>query len=73
MSKETMAFPGSGSKNDGMTLRDYLAAKAMASLLVDVTKAVEIAKKMEVPFDVYVSRTAYDIAATMLKVRARNS
>jgi len=31
MSKEVMAFPGSGSKNDGMTLRDYFAAKYMAS------------------------------------------
>lgn len=52
------AFPdGLGKK--GMTLRDYMAAKAMQGMMVDVAQ----------PECNYIAQTAYEIADAMLKAR----
>ena len=52
------AFPdGLGKK--GMTLRDYMAAKAMQGLMVDVVQ----------PECDYIAETAYKMADAMLKAR----
>ena len=52
------AFPdGLGKK--GMTLRDYMAAKAMQGLMVDVVQ----------PDCDYIAETAYKMADAMLKAR----
>lgn len=58
--KKLHAFPVANeySQQRGMTLRDYFAAKAMQSLIVD----------KEFPLDNAASR-AYEIADTMLKER----
>ena len=44
---------------DGMTLRDYFAAKAMQGMMVDV----------HIPDCDYIAKTAYEIADAMLKAR----
>ena len=59
MAKEAMAFPGSGSANDGMQLRDYLAAKAMQGMLANGIPCGEI--------PVY----AYEIADAMIAARGQ--
>jgi hypothetical protein len=52
------AFPdGLGKK--GMTLRDYMAAKAMQGMIVDVVQ----------PQYDYIAETAYAMADAMLKAR----
>ena len=52
------AFPdGLGKK--GMTLRDYMAAKAMQGMIVDVVQ----------PQYDYIAETAYSMADAMLKAR----
>ena len=56
------AFPtGTGITpyNSGMTLRDYMAAKAMQGMMVDV----------EQPRCIYIADTAYEMADAMLKAR----
>ena len=69
------AFPGvqyismSGNKNpEGMTLRDYFAAKAMQALIArESTRAFDF---NECPNDPWrVALWAYDVADQMLKVR----
>ena len=45
---------------NGMTLRDYFAAKAMQGLMVDIPDAVQF---------VYVADSAYKMADAMLKAR----
>ncbi|CAB4132278.1 hypothetical protein UFOVP259_12 [uncultured Caudovirales phage] len=52
------AFPD-GLGNQGMSLRDYFAAKAMQGMMVDVDK----------PNCDYIAETAYAIADAMLKAR----
>ena len=44
---------------NGMTLRDYMAAKAMQGMMVDVDQ----------PKCDYIAQTAYKMADTMLKAR----
>jgi hypothetical protein len=44
---------------DGMTLRDYFAAKAMQGMMVDV----------HIPDCNYIAKTAYEMADAMLKAR----
>jgi hypothetical protein len=46
--------------DDGMTLRDYFAAKAMQGMMVDV----------EDPRCDYIAKVSYKIADAMLKARA---
>jgi len=65
MSKDTggPAFPWDGNGDDGMTLRDYFAAKAMAGMLAHedsyIYQPIEIADK------------AYVIADAMIKERSK--
>ena len=59
------AFPvGSGDMRDpvGMTLRDYFAAKAMASAFGDPLEATQAGKE-------YIARHAYAMADAMLSAR----
>ena len=58
----TLADNGHAMNQDGMTLRDYFAAKAMQSLL--------LAAKTSWDVDL-LSRGAYQIADDMLKERSR--
>ena len=51
--------PMASGYNEGMTLRDYFAAKAMQGMMVDV----------EQPRCDYIARTAYEVADAMLKAR----
>lgn len=81
MSKETggSAFPceqgemQDGRWNDtfdpGMTLRDYFAAKAMQSLLIDTRSRNEEAKMMGLSLYKYLSRASYELADNMLESR----
>jgi hypothetical protein len=47
------------SPQDGMTLRDYFAAKAMQGMMVDVDQ----------PLCDYIAKAAYEMADAMLKAR----
>jgi hypothetical protein len=54
------AFPNPNrTDQEGMTLRDYFAAKAMQGLMVDV----------HTPDCDYIAKTSYDLADAMLKAR----
>lgn len=69
MAKEAMAFPGSGSANDGMQLRDYMAAKAMQGILANrgmIDNVTPDAAK-------WVAKEAYQVADAMIAARASNS
>jgi len=57
------AFPTSngGNPDDGMTLRDYFAAKAMQGLIGTVYTDVDD--------DEYLALRAYDVSDAMLKAR----
>jgi hypothetical protein len=61
------AFPtsGSGSPDDGMSLRDYFAAKAMATVPPQTAYNMRDNEKQED----YIARVAYKQADAMLKVR----
>lgn len=63
------AFPAIGYRavDDGMTLRDYFAAKAMQAL-IQKSELVLNPKTMALP--VSISAGAYDYADAMLKERA---
>jgi len=52
-------FNGWGEPFQGMTLRDYFAAKAMQGMMVDVYE----------PYCDYIAKTAYEMADAMLKAR----
>lgn len=54
---------GFGVMNDGMTMRDYFAAKAMQSLLISSTRS------WPVGVDASVSIAAYQVADAMLEAR----
>jgi hypothetical protein len=64
--KNPDAFPDDGAGTPGMTLRDYFAAKAMATIL-DYESA---RTRTEIDADV-ISASAYEIADTMLEARAK--
>ena len=59
-------FNGWGTPEQGMTLRDYFAAKAMHALLV----SLEAGKEQQAAL---IPRTAYDIADVMLKAREEDN
>lgn len=68
------AFPRTGSygrdAQEGMSLRDYFAAKAMASLVADYGRGVTDGKiSRSDNFPASVSDAAYAIADAMLKAR----
>jgi len=55
-------------KWEGMTLRDYFAAKAMVAVIADPdTKQVQ--KIMNQPFQIVAAHLAYGFADAMLKAR----
>lgn len=58
----------------GMTLRDYFAAKAMASWIGDATTLAGVrkgAEKQNIEEAVLIARAAYEMADAMLKERAK--
>lgn len=63
------AFPTKLGAGEGMTLRDYLAAKAMHALLVDPVFTREVQAKRK-PVGETVALTAYGMADAMLAARA---
>jgi hypothetical protein len=72
MNDEQQAFPDGLLNQDGMTLRDYFAARGLESLMHKVTSeleskhySIEEAKKIQ---DVYASM-CYAMADAMLKAR----
>ena len=77
MDKTSCAFPvydfhGSGEKflaDDGITARDYFAAKAMQSLLCANGMTVGTDESDPSNRNVDVARVAYAMADTMIKVR----
>jgi hypothetical protein len=67
------AFPWTGAGSDGMTLRDYFAAKAMQSLILDNEMD---AKAKEENFDTnewceFVAFCSYKFADAMMKAREK--
>lgn len=70
MNDEQQAFPDGLLNQDGMTLRDYFAAKAMQGLLTIPAETLSESKtdKHE-RLDSYVSYLAYTMADAMLKAR----
>ena len=70
MSKETggPAFPGALDRHhsEGMTLRDYFAAKAMQTLLQTNNGAVGVNR-----YEHRIAETAYAVADAMLKAREK--
>lgn len=65
MSKEAMAFPGSGSRNDGMTLRDSFAGKVMQAI---ITSQEFQDGNWEIG---EIARQSYEVADAMLRVRGQ--
>ena len=66
------AFPGTnayGSVYDGMTLRDYFAAKAMQGMIAHEERAKQLGSHNLGDFDVRVAVCAYRYADAMLKAR----
>lgn len=58
--------------SQGMSLRDYFAAKAMQSILVcDAASAISSAKDSETVGQ-YVARQSYEMADSMLKEKGKN-
>jgi hypothetical protein len=58
--------------DQGMTLRDYFAAKAMQSLLTNETlylSTVSIAEKAGMSIEAALTQMAYQVADAMLKAR----
>ena len=62
------AFPWTGVGTDGMDLRDYFAAKIISSLLNNEA-IIENADEQDLPFPIYISVLAYDIADAMIEIR----
>ena len=77
MSKDTggPAFPVPGlhenSDYDGMTLRDYFAAKAMQGLIAHEERAKQLGSHNLGDFDVRVAICAYRYADAMLEARGQ--
>lgn len=77
MKKEQPAFPnprweGWGSPQEGMTLRDYFAAKAMQAMVTnDVMYSVAMreASKAGIPEEFAVAQMSFMVADAMLKAR----
>ena len=71
MTHEKSAFPtpAHNLKNDGMTLRDYFAAKAMQGLIAHEERAKQLGSHNLGDFDVRVAVCAYRYADSMLKAR----
>jgi hypothetical protein len=59
MKKNDQAFPVGYNGHEGMTLRDYFAAKAMQGMMVEI----------EEPICDYIAKQAYKMADAMLKAR----
>ena len=60
--EEQQAFPDGLLNQDGMTLRDYFAAKAMSGMMVDV----------EQPVCAYIAKHSYAMADAMLTQRNKS-
>ncbi len=60
--EEQQAFPDGLLNQDGMTLRDYFAAKAMSGMMVDV----------EQPVCAYIAKQSYAMADAMLIQRNKS-
>jgi hypothetical protein len=71
------AFPNTDGEtfcNDGMTLRDYFAAKAMQATItnqVAVEEHIKEADEEEIDLGEYLAKTVYAIADAMLKERGK--
>jgi hypothetical protein len=68
------AFPATnhhGHKLEGMTLRDYFAAKAMQGLIAHEERAKQLGSHNLGDFDVRVAVCAYRYADSMLKARGQ--
>ena len=65
------AFPTERNLTQGMTLRDYFAAKAIQAILHHYDSAFddETADEDDVPFPELLAKDAYIMADAMLKVR----
>ena len=77
MSRKTggPAFPlyrGQGFKNDGMTLRDYFAAKAMPAVYADYCASARKTGWDE-GWKHFIARESYEMADAMLTERERNN
>ena len=72
MNDEQQAFPDGLLNQDGMTLRDYFAAKAMQGLLTIPAQELSNGLSDEYPrLDSYVSYLSYAMADAMLKEREK--
>lgn len=74
MTKDQYAFPKTpfvevGTPQNGMTLRDYFAAKAMQGLIAHEERAKQLGSHNLGDFDVRVAVCAYRYADAMLKAR----
>jgi hypothetical protein len=74
MSRNRPAFPGTPATpewREGMTLRDYFAAKAMQGLFSSMGEITNSWSKMakDIPLKEYISNYSYEIADEMLKQR----
>jgi len=68
------AFPATnhhGHKLEGMTLRDYFAAKAMQGLIAHEERAKQLGSHNLGDFDVRVAVCAYRYADSMLEARGQ--
>jgi hypothetical protein len=68
----SQAFPKTTAQRDGMALRDYFAARAMQSLILDSFYQKEGAYKGWCEFGHEVAEDAYIMADAMLKARDGN-
>jgi hypothetical protein len=73
MKKYDQAFPVGYNGHPGMTLRDYFAAKAMQSLILDKHFQNTSVDHPDLMFDLYITLAdeSYDLADAMLEARKK--
>ena len=69
MSKPAFPTPAHNLQNDGMTLRDYFAAKAMQGLIGCPDWRESAGEDADMDASDYTALTAYQMADAMLKAR----
>jgi hypothetical protein len=73
MKKYDQAFPVGYNGHLGMTMRDYFAAKAMQSLILDKHFQNSTETQPDMLFDLYITLAdeSYDLADAMLEARKK--
>jgi hypothetical protein len=73
MKKNDQAFPVGYNGHEGMTMRDYFAAKAMQSLILDKHFQNSTETQPEMLFELYINLAdeSYDLADAMLEARKK--